>query len=115
MLAKIGAFFGTDHAPKESPGLRPPIAYRPPPAKHWAVEHTGAQYLGAGLRRRSTKKTPAARRPGKIQSNLIELEPIKDLIGPEPLEPVQRLVERGELFGIYAADLLNCAHVLLIK
>jgi hypothetical protein len=43
------------------------------------------------------------------------LEAIEDLIGPEPLEPVQRLVEDAELVGIDAADVLHRAHVFLIE
>src|SRR5207302_9987808 len=34
-------------------------------------------------------------------------ETIQDLVGPEPLEAVQRLVERGELLARDAADLLH--------
>ena len=37
------------------------------------------------------------------------------MIGPEPLEPVQRLVEHAELIGVDAADLLDRAHVLLVE
>jgi hypothetical protein len=39
---------------------------------------------------------------------------IEDLVGPEALEPLQRLVERGELVGIDVAHLLDGADVLLI-
>src|SRR5882757_3013144 len=42
-------------------------------------------------------------------------EPIKDLVGPEPLEPVQRLVQGRELLVRDAADLLNGLDVLLIE
>src|ERR1700682_5339547 len=42
-------------------------------------------------------------------------EPIQDLVGPEPLEPVQRLVQRRELFVRDAADLLHGLDVLLIE
>src|ERR1700688_2486501 len=42
-------------------------------------------------------------------------EPIQDLVGPEPLEPVQRLVQRRELVVRDAADLLHGLDVLLIK
>src|SRR5438067_13629540 len=42
-------------------------------------------------------------------------QPIENLIGPEPLEPVQRLVEPGELVARDAADLLHRAHVLLVE
>src|SRR4051794_20184031 len=42
-------------------------------------------------------------------------EPIEDLVGPKPLEPVQRLVQGRELIGGDAADLLHRAHVLLIE
>src|SRR5439155_24820392 len=43
------------------------------------------------------------------------LQPIQDLIGPEALEPVQRLVQAGELVGRNPADLLDRAHVLPVE
>src|SRR4029077_514239 len=43
------------------------------------------------------------------------LQPVENLVGPEPLEPVQRLVEHRELVGIDAADLLHGAHVFLVE
>src|SRR5882762_7367490 len=42
-------------------------------------------------------------------------ETIQDLVGPEPLEPVQRLVQRRELVVRDAADLLHGLDVLLIE
>src|SRR6266478_2956301 len=42
-------------------------------------------------------------------------EPIQDLVGPEPLEPVQRLVEGRELLVRDAADLFHGLDVLLVK
>src|SRR3954463_9949085 len=42
-------------------------------------------------------------------------EPIQDLVGPEPLEPMQRLVQRRELLVRDAADLLHGLDVLLIE
>src|SRR6202140_1200167 len=42
-------------------------------------------------------------------------EPIQDLVGPEPLEPVQRLVQRRELLVRDAADLLHGLDVLLVE
>src|SRR5882757_5942930 len=42
-------------------------------------------------------------------------EAIRDLVGPEPLEPVQRLVQRRELLVRDAADLLHGLDVLLIE
>ena len=45
----------------------------------------------------------------------IALEPVEDLVGPEPLEPVQRLVQRRELFVRDAADLLHGLDVLLVE
>src|SRR5258708_28518535 len=42
-------------------------------------------------------------------------EPIQDLVGPEPLEPVQRLVQGRELLVPDAADLLHRLDVLLIQ
>src|SRR5947207_14441204 len=43
------------------------------------------------------------------------LQPIEDLIGPEALEAVQRLVQHGELIRRDATDLLHRAHVLLVE
>src|SRR5215471_11054743 len=43
------------------------------------------------------------------------LETVKNLVVPEPLEAVQRLVQVGELVGIDAADLLHRALVLLVE
>ncbi len=42
-------------------------------------------------------------------------EPIQDLVGPEALEAVQRLVQRRELLVGDAADLLDGLDVLLIE
>src|SRR6266581_3105789 len=42
-------------------------------------------------------------------------EPIQDLVGPEPLEPVQRLVQGRELLVRDAADLFYGLDVLLIE
>src|SRR5260370_42103287 len=40
---------------------------------------------------------------------------IENLIGPEPFEPLQRLVEGRELVGADPANLLDRAHMLLIE
>src|SRR5256885_3290659 len=42
-------------------------------------------------------------------------KPIEDLVGPEPLEAMQRLVERRELLVRDAADLLYRLDVLLVE
>src|SRR6185295_18305165 len=42
-------------------------------------------------------------------------EPIQDLVGPEPLEAVQRLVQGRELLVRDAADLFHGLDVLLIE
>src|SRR5262249_1719952 len=42
-------------------------------------------------------------------------ETVQDLVGPEPLEPVQRLVQRRELFIRDTTDLLDSLDVLLIE
>src|SRR5882672_9925826 len=61
------------------------------------------------------KKSPGSE-PGRGSNrSKLRLQPIEDLVGPEPLEAVQRLVQRGELVGIDAADLLDRAHVLLVE
>src|SRR6266850_5872846 len=61
------------------------------------------------------KKSPGARPGRRHISYSVRSQPVEDLVGPEPLEPVQRFVERRELLGIDAADLLHGAHVLLIE
>src|SRR5262245_43243105 len=54
--------------------------------------------------------------PGRhLQPTRLGLQPIEDLIGPEPLEPMQRLVEGRELLGVDAADLLDRANVFLVE
>ena len=52
-------------------------------------------------------KTPAW--PKKVS------EPVQDLVGPEPLEPVQRLVQGREFLVRDAADLFHGLDVLLIE
>src|SRR5947209_6240884 len=42
-------------------------------------------------------------------------EPVQDLVGPEPLEAVQRLVQRREFLVGDAADLLHRLDVLLVE
>src|SRR5579862_1352115 len=56
-------------------------------------------------------KTPAWPK----QNLRLRSEPIEDLVGPEALEAVQRLVQRRELFVRDAADLLHRLDVLLIE
>ena len=46
---------------------------------------------------------------------LVSSKSVENLVGPETLEPVQRLVEHAELVGVDAADLLNGAHVLVVE
>src|ERR1043166_5721928 len=48
-------------------------------------------------------------------AGFLGLEPVEDLVGPEPLEALERLVEAGELVGGDAAHLLDRAHVLLVE
>src|SRR5215475_14702291 len=53
---------------------------------------------------------------GKSASKLVRrLQPVQDLVSPEPLEPMQRLVQGRELIGVDAADLLDRANVLLVE
>src|SRR6185312_1261254 len=65
------------------------------------------------LRHAKRKPRPAGR--GKVNPPAVGLEPVEDLVGPETLEPVQRLVECRELLGIDSADLLNRSYVLLVE
>src|SRR5262245_52229784 len=69
-------------------------------------------------RLKAKKKRPGVGAPGRgppVKSLEPRSQTVEDLIRPEPLEAVQRLVERRELVGIDAADLLDRAHVLLIE
>src|SRR3979490_2174916 len=52
---------------------------------------------------------------GRLMLRNLFSKPIQDLVGPEPLEPVQRLVQRRELVVRDAADLLHGLDVLLIE
>src|SRR5713226_3729908 len=61
------------------------------------------------------KKAPALRRGEEIRKSKRRLQPIQNLIGPEPLEAVERLVERREFVGIDAADLLHRADMLQVE
>src|SRR5271168_2394566 len=54
--------------------------------------------------------------PAWPKQNLVgDSEPIEDLVGPEPLEAMQRLVQRRELLVRDAADLFNGLDVLLVE
>src|SRR6266478_4265803 len=55
------------------------------------------------------------RRLGRFVAVVKVSEPIQDLVGPEPLEPVQRLVQRCEFLVRDAADLFHGLDVLLIE
>src|SRR5262245_20477650 len=74
--------------------------------------HAVARAMGCGGC--AKKYAPATRRGGGRQRKR-RSQPIEDLIGPEPLEALQRPVERGELVAIDAADLGHGAHVLLVE
>ena len=58
-------------------------------------------------------RLPVLRRLRLSQSRKFS-EPVQDLVGPEPLEPVQRLVQGREFLVRDAADLLDGLDVLLI-
>ena len=70
-----------------------------------APDPRGRNSRGPGSRRKMV-----GNRPRTFAS-----EPVEDLVGPEPLEPMQRLVQGGELVGGDAADLLHRANVLLVE
>src|SRR6202790_2911005 len=59
----------------------------------------------------SCAKTPAS----PLGKERLVSEAIEDLVGPEPLEPVQRLVQGREFLVRDAADLLHGLDVLLIE
>src|SRR5262245_44886754 len=65
--------------------------------------------------RRPKKGAPARAGARREPPTETALQTVENLVGPEPLETVQRLVERRELVGIDAADLLHRAHVLLVE
>src|SRR3972149_9120412 len=65
------------------------------------------RFPGGDIGRPGAKERTPGRRPGRAQSVQQALQTIKNLIGPEPLEPVQCLAERGELVGRDAARLLD--------
>src|SRR5436305_13953743 len=72
----------------------------------------GAPERGFGFQSNSRGKS---RPPGFGAGRCMEfrlsacLQPIQDLVGPEALEPVQRLVKAGELVSRDPADLLDGA------
>src|SRR5215813_2515995 len=73
---------------------------------------------GPGKRRvAAVAQNEAPRRgPGRTAGGEeVRLQPVEDLVGPEPLEPVQRFVEGRELVGADTADLLDSADVLLVE
>src|SRR6185437_2719407 len=93
-----------------------------------SISPTNRQALGCGARAaqhvgprggrlpRGRNKTPAALGSrGQVNLPAVDLEPIENLVGPEPLKPMQRLIEGGEFFGVDSANLLNSAHVLLVE
>src|SRR5689334_23223387 len=64
----------------------------------------------------SCSSTSPGRKAGAWQSaGFLGLEPVKDLVRPEPLEALESLVEAGELVGRDTAHLLDRAHVLLVE
>src|SRR5579871_7045479 len=65
---------------------------------------------GEDHRRRACRSSEAA---GLSPEELSEA--VQDLVGPEPFEAMQRLVQRRELLVRDAADLLDRPDVLLIK
>src|SRR5215510_14160648 len=94
--------------------------------------HIGTRFFAATKMQPKRKSAPAgsADAPGKFQVRGPPVfskspawsftwpkisEPIQDMIGPEPLEPVQRLVQRRELLVRDAADLLHGLDVLLVQ
>src|SRR3984893_2582837 len=72
--------------------------------------------------KRTAGARPVSRAPFQLARLLVgsapqekRLQPIQDLIGPEALEAMQRLVQHGELVRRDSADLLDRAHVLLVE
>src|SRR5580704_4639260 len=61
-------------------------------------------------------KNPPALPPGVEEPRAERIsEPVENLVRPESLQAVQRLVERGELFRIDAADLFHCLDMLVVE
>src|SRR5690348_3433591 len=93
---------------------------------------TGSNCGGVSLINAKSKRAPEAKNlrcpKGKVQSYRLaglliwpasalnfSLETVQDLVGPEPLEAMQRLVQRRELLVRDAADLLHRLDVLLVE
>src|SRR5262245_28575737 len=79
----------------------------------WTRESKRKRGRGGASRAPVAPRKTAPGRNARVDK--VRLQPVEDLIGPEPLEPVQRLVQRRELVGTDATDLLDRANVLLIK
>src|ERR1043166_4283914 len=58
---------------------------------------------------------PRAAAGACLMGGLLGLEPVEDLVGPESLEPLERLVQPSKFVGRNAAYLLDRAHVLLVE
>src|SRR5215471_19656924 len=82
----------------KSPGARPGLSNLP-----------GVEPAGAGEVRGPVP--PFIQVPAAADRS----EPVENLVGPEPLEPLQRLVETGELRRADAAHLLDRAHMLVVQ
>src|SRR5919198_1575936 len=72
---------------------------------------------GAGLilPLRSMKKTPRHGTGARADKLKLRSQPVEDLIGPEPLETLQRPVQHRELVAVDATDLSDATQVLPVE
>src|SRR5262245_14970950 len=91
----------------------PPTAIQPPGHLPPAA---GRQGEGRSMPRSAGKTRKAPAEPGVRALRLGEcLQAVEDLVGPEPLQPVQRFVQSHELLGVDSPHLLDRAYLLLVQ
>src|SRR5215813_13775990 len=69
----------------------------------------------AGATGRAKGLRPLGRSPHTRRHYSVALQPIKNLVGPEPFEAVQRLIEHAEVIGVDPAHLLHRTHMLFVE
>ena len=87
---------GTNRRAKKSPAQASGMKAR---------QYRGKAFARDGQRRRRVRQ----------DKFWVRSETVQDLVGPEALQTMQRLVEHTEFVGIDAADPLDRAHVFLIQ
>src|SRR6185437_16904651 len=99
---RIFVIYGTEKAPA-------------PPSRVWPDDRRQRAFLWPCAERMPKRQNPGRLGRGQSSASTRRLEPIEDLVGPEALQAMERLVQRREFVGVDAADLLNGADVFLIK